>query len=178
MKQVQKLQALNAANVFEQWSYVVSVIDAGTFKFNFLNPTTTPPSYWQSNAVAANAAASAVANEISGYTQKYFGGQVTVVRQQYDSTSAETTIAANVTSYRYTITMTRLINGVTVNAVSITKVTTKSTFTVTTPMLAIQSTPPITGSYVISCVDSAGISWSTNEIVFSTGEWSIQNAIT
>lgn len=141
-------------NVFESWSYVVTAIDGGTFKFNFLNPTTTPPSYWQSNPIAANASPNTVATEINGYTGKYFGGYVGVVRTQYDSTSAETTIAANVTSYKYSITLNKLINGVTANAVSITKVSTKSTIKVTIPILGIKSTAPIAGSYIISCVDA------------------------
>lgn len=74
--------------------------------------------------------------------------------------------------------MQKLINGLSANAVSITKVTTQSLFSVTPPSLGTTSSAPIAGSFIINCVDSLNTSWDTLEIPFNTGENWIANHIT
>jgi len=68
---------------------------------------------------------------------------VTVTRQQFNSANVETLIAADVKSYKYNITLNKLIVGSSANAISITKITTKSTFSITTPANGIKSSAPI-----------------------------------
>ena len=68
---------------------------------------------------------------------------MTVTRQQLDSANIETLVDANVKTLKYNITLSKLIVGTSANAVSITKVTTKSIFSLTPPSNGIKSSAPI-----------------------------------
>jgi len=76
------------------------------------------------------------------------------MRSYLDANGAETDVAGDKKSLKYKITLNKLIKDFSSNAISITKVTTKSSFTIITPQKSIKSSTPIAGSYIISCVDS------------------------
>jgi len=42
-------------NTFEEWRITVSSPDGGNYIINFLNPTTTPASLWQSDEISNTA---------------------------------------------------------------------------------------------------------------------------
>jgi hypothetical protein len=111
----------------------ITTPDAGAYKLNFLNPTTKPASYWQSGAIAANANAGTFKNAISGYYSKFFGSDIDVTLSMYDATSTLTTDSTLATSFTYTIVLRKMINGLSINAATVTKVDSKSTFTLVPP---------------------------------------------
>ena len=74
----------------------------------------------------------------------------------YDINAQVTTNASLATSYVYNITLLRLITGVSVKAATVKLIESKSTFTITPPSQALQSSLPLNGSYTIQCTDQLG----------------------
>jgi len=145
--------AMDQINTNEQWSLTISSADTGSYKLNFLNPTTKPASYWQSEAVKANANAGGFKSAIIGYYSKFFGTDIDVTLQMFDATSTLTTDSTQATTYFYTVSVRKMINGYSINAATITKVDSKSTFTVVPPIKGVKSSAPVNGTYAITCTD-------------------------
>jgi len=64
--------ALEQVNTFEEWRITVSSPDGGNYIINFLNPTTTPASLWQSDEISNTADAQTFKNKIIPYYQKFW----------------------------------------------------------------------------------------------------------
>lgn len=118
-----------------------------------MNPTTKPASYWQSAAVLANANAGGFKSAISGYYSTYFGTDIDVTLEMFDATSTLTTDSTLATTYTYTVSVRKMITGFSINAATISKVDSKSTFAVVPPIKGIKSSAPVNGTYTLTCTD-------------------------
>lgn len=98
-----------------------------------MNPTTTPPSYWQSPDIAANADATAFKNAIGDYYYKTYNSNIDVTLKMFDALNNVTTNVTNATTYTYTVLVRRMINGLSINAITVTNVNSKSTISVVPP---------------------------------------------
>jgi len=140
-------------NTFESWAYTVSSsTDKGTFKLWLMNPIT--KKYWQSVELPANAEAWQIRDALNQYTTSVWGAYVNVKRYYLDANGTETNAPGDKITLKYNITLNKLIKDFSTTAISITKATTKSSFTIVTPQKGIKSSAPIEGSYIISCDDS------------------------
>jgi len=105
-------------------------------------------------------------NVLNQFTWSVWGCYVNVRRTYLDADGTETDVAANKTSLKYYITLRKLINDVSTNSISIVKTNTTAAFTVVKPENGVKSSAPLAGSYIITCVDNSGVSWSTDEIPY------------
>jgi hypothetical protein len=160
--------SFDQSNTFEEWSIAIASPDAGTYQINFLNPTTTPASLWQSDKISAGATAATFRATIISYYRIYFGTDVAVTLSYYDANGAATS-SSSATTYEYKVKLAKVISGFSTNALSVKKVTSKSAFTATAPNKGgVQSSTPISGTYTITCEDSFGVSHSSSDISFNT----------
>lgn len=72
-------------------------------------------------------------NAIKAYYSDTFSSGITVNLTMYDVNGTETTNTTNATTYEYYITLTRLINDMSVSDIRVIKTTTKSTIAVDLP---------------------------------------------
>ena len=78
----------------------------------------------------------------------------------------------------YTVTLKKLVNGFSVNAISVKKVTTASTFTIASPNNGgVQSSAPISGFYQITCTDPSGAPVISTDIKYDSSPVWIANAL-
>ena len=142
MSQIQHLW-IEQDNTHEQWTITISNPDSGNYVLNFLNPTTTPASLWKSTAIAANASANQMKGAINKYYNTFWGCNIQVSLNVIDGV------------YVYTMTVPRMVEMPTASGVTATKSTTVSTISIVSPPSGQQSTTPISGSYMVQCVDPA-----------------------
>jgi hypothetical protein len=110
------------------------------------------PTLWQSEEFSSSASASTFRNNIKGYFSSNFGSDISVSREMFDEAGLTTEDQNLATTYTYTITMKKVINGFSTNAVSVKKVSTESTFNIVAPNKGgTQSSTPISGYYTITC---------------------------
>jgi hypothetical protein len=112
----------------------ISNPDSGSYKLNILIPTITPASYWQSVAISANTNANGFYKGISGYYSKYFNSNIDVTLQMFDAANTLTTNATLATTYTYTVKLSKMINGVSFNGATVSKVSTSSAFSLVPPI--------------------------------------------
>ena len=158
-REVQVL-SIEHENRGESWSCTVDNIDSGTFKLQFLNPASDPPSYWLSDEIDADGSANHFNNKVKGYIWENFRSGVTVTRDLEDTDAGPDRRAV------YTVTLTRPIRGYSMNAASVVVVSTNATVTVNPPMTHTPSSKPLQGSYIITCPDpdDPATTYSTPEI--------------
>jgi len=87
----------------------------------FQNPTDL--SYTQGEAVAADASASTLRNAIKAYYSDTFSSGITVNMTMYDVNGTETDNSTEATTYEYYVTLTRLINDMSVSDIKVVKTT-------------------------------------------------------
>ena len=92
----------------------------------------------------------------------------------FDSLGIATTLQSDAVSIKYTISMRKAIYGFSTNAVSATADDTLSTLTATPPLLGIQSSVPVNGTFAVSCTDLNGVEWTTKDLNFDTGPFWVQ----
>jgi len=81
----------------------------------------------------------------------------------YDVNGTETDNSTEATTYEYYVTLTRLINDMSVSDIRVVKTTSKSTIVVDLPVDVQLSAVPLSGNYRIKCVDHEGYeSYSEN----------------
>jgi len=96
----------------------------------------------------------------------------------YDAAGEVTGSSASATSYVYTMRVPRMVDMPTANGVSATKKTTGSSISIVAPNAGQQSTAPISGSYMVSCVDPAtDLVVTSKEISYSAHDPWIGNDI-
>lgn len=144
----------------ESWSCTVENIDDGTFKLQFLNPKTEPPSYYLTEEIKADGNSNHFQNRVKDYYWQNFRSGVTVTKVLEDTAAGPETKAT------YTITMTKPIDGYSMSSLSVVAVTTNATISVNPPMTHTPSSTPLSGSYIVTCPDpeNPAVSYSTPEI--------------
>jgi len=169
MRQEQKLAIEHVTYQQEQWHFQITDMDSGEYKLNFLNPTTSPPSIWQSSAIKANSNYWTVRSAIYGYYSKYWGSSVSVTLTYFgdDGTEYTSSSDANVTTWKYTVTCDKLIDGYSANSITVSKIDTAANIVVTPPQNGKMSTPPLSGKYTITCTDPDGTEWTTANIDYT-----------
>jgi len=79
-------------NTPESWSIVINNPDSGSYKLNFLNPTTNPASLaGPYGPISMTASAWDFQNAIAQYYRQFFGTEISVVRTMTDVNGAVTT---------------------------------------------------------------------------------------
>lgn len=150
-------------------------MDDKAFTINLLNPTLAKPAYWMSGSIKANASAASMRGSLYPYYSKYFKSNIDVTLVMYDSAGVETADAKLRTKSVYTIKLLKMIGGVTANNILIVKKGTKASITAVPNK--VKSSTPLGGRFIISCMDSKGIEWKTNEIPYNSHYSTIQNTI-
>lgn len=87
----------------------------------------------------------------------------------FDASSLETSTAADAVTYTYTVTMTKVIDGYSTNAVVASAVTSQSSFSSVPPMQGIKSSLPVNGTFRVQCEDQEGYTYTTNDMVYNAG---------
>jgi hypothetical protein len=96
----------------------------------------------------------------------------------FNDLGEETTDSALAVAYTFAVKLQNVIEGFSTNAVTVKKVSTESTFEIIAPNKGgIQSTPPISGYYQITCQDHTGIDHTSSDIKFDTNPIWITRAI-
>ena len=88
-----------------------------------------------------------------------------------DSNGIITKNITNATQYVYNITMVRTISGKSSSNFIISKVSTQSTIKVSYIQ---QSSTPLSGNFIINCIDSSGNAFKSQSIVYNENYMSIQ----
>jgi len=140
--------------------------DSGLYKINFLNPTTEPPSYWQSDELAADASASTFRNRIWNYYWGNYRTNIEVTKTMFDVAGVETADAALQTSAIYNIKVLKRINGYSANAVSVSVIDSAATISPTAPMMATASSAPLSGAFRIKCTDDLAVDHFTYDLSY------------
>jgi hypothetical protein len=115
----------------------------------FSNPLT--GKYNQSLPVADNATASEFSKAVSVYYSVH-GTEINVIREDLDVNMAVTAVPADVVHFKYTVTLQKLINGLTTDGVLISKDGSTAQVTFELPDAVQKSLPPLSGKFRIKCV--------------------------
>ena len=100
---VQKFEILNPGQK-EEWKIEITNSDGKEYKINFMNPWTSPPSPYQSNAIKTDCTAA----EFKSAIQEYYSdddrwySSITVTLELLDTNGALTAVANDVVTRRYT----------------------------------------------------------------------------
>jgi len=85
---------------------LVANADSGSYKLNFLNPTTSPASLaGPYGPISTKATANVFRDAIAPYYQKFFGCGIQVELTMYDVNQAVTTSTTAAKSYSYKVTV-------------------------------------------------------------------------
>ena len=171
--------SLDQVNTFEQWRITVSSPDGGKYIINFLNPTTTPASLWKSDELSNTADAQTFKNRILPYYNKFWRiWDLDVKRTMFTSNGDITEDATTMVTITYTVTLKKLVTGFSVNAISVKKVSTASTFTIASPNNGgVQSSAPMSGFYQITCTGPSGAPVISSDIKYDSNPVWIANAL-
>jgi hypothetical protein len=88
----------------------------------------------------------------------------------YDASDAEVTVMADAVKVVYEVSARKLINGPSTSMILVAKTSTNASISVETPSQVQLSSPPLSGSFKIKCVDKNGIESFSQEIPFH--QWS------
>jgi hypothetical protein len=147
-KEVQRLQ-VNQEVIRERSQVIITKPDAGTFVINIQNPLNNK--LWTSKAISTSATGGEFGNAISGYYSSVWGASISVSRTMYDLTdSIVTDVILSVKSV-YEIVVHKSLSQASTNYASFARVSTQATFEMKYPTDVQLSTPPISGSFLITC---------------------------
>lgn len=161
--------AVDQINTHEEWTLMVTNPDEHPIKINFLDPTSLKPAFWTSEPFAANANANTFRSNIRDYFIDTFRSDISVVRTMHNDMGDETTDESLASTFTYTVKLLKMIEGVSANAVSVTKVDqlSQATFLATPPNRGIQSSKPLNGTYQLWCMDQYGQEYGTPDMNFN-----------
>ena len=149
--------------------------DDGKYLLSFVNPETLGMT--TSAQMPANADPATVQSGVQAFYADAYASGVTVELTMYDADGAVTTEAADSVKNVYDLKMTKLIASESVTKIYVAKTTTSATISIEYPSEVQLSTAPISGSFVVRCVDEAGLESSSQAISFSEGASVIQERI-
>lgn len=161
---------IEQTNVAERWTVTVQNPSAGAYKLAFLYPGTS--TNWISASIAANASAATFANAIRGFfsASNRANSNISVTLEMYDAANALTTVTASATKYVYVVKLMKRITGFSFSSVTAAPVgTITSTVTVQPPYgtSGTASSAPMTGNFILSCADSAGVVHDSKPIAYN-----------
>ena len=123
--------------------------------------------FWKTEEIEDDCSASTLRERIKGYFSSRWGSDITVVKVDYDDMDVETTDSALVVKSVYTVTLLKRINGPSFASAAILQDVVAATITIDVPFQ--NSSPPLSGSFIITCPDEQGNSLPTHE--FDYTEW-------
>jgi len=110
IREVQELR-IETEQTYEKSIFTVNNVDDGYYRiiYQHINKYDNMPNV--TDDISAKASASTFRNAIKDIIKAFSGSDVAVVLEMFDSSDVITTDAATAVKYKYTVTLTKLING-------------------------------------------------------------------
>ena len=160
-KAIQRVK-INQSLIREQSIVTISNPDGNNFIMNIQNPFNSQ--LWQSAQISTTASASTFQNAISGYYGMVWGAPISVSKQMLDASGNITSNQSAAVKNVYTITVLRSITQASTNYVNFQKISTHSAISYTLPRSVHLSSPPLKGSFFLTCALPDGTLVNTVDI--------------
>jgi hypothetical protein len=160
--------SVESAQVYETTRITITDPDDGNYILIFQDPSDL--SFHQGDAVAADASASTLKNAIKEFYSDTLNSNIDVNLTMYDVNGTETDNSTEAITYEYYVTLTRLINDMSVSDIRVIKTTSKSTIEVDLPADVQLSAVPLSGYYRIKCIDHEGYESYSEDLNLGWGQ--------
>lgn len=130
-----------------------------------MNPTTQPSSWEYTEEIPTDATVEDIHAALDEYYFDNFGGnEIEVTASWLDEDDNETTDAASVATYLYTIRVIDQVDGFSVSVVTPMRQSGRALIKVVAPQKGVPSSPIPTGEYTLSCVGPSGDSITSDPL--------------
>jgi hypothetical protein len=109
-----------------------------------------------SDPITVGCSAGSLRSRIVNHYYTYLGSNIIVDRFMYLANGTETTSKSDATKFVYNVTTWKLINGVSLDTVFVSKTSTTADITVEIPTEVQTSQTPLSGKFRVKCVDKDG----------------------
>ena len=152
----------------------VSSADQKTFRLFYMRPDN--GEYWQSEEIIAGGDENQFKNAIKGFYQKLYNVEPIVTLKYYDEADTEVTAdhPSGVYTYKYLIQTPTALESASVETIMLVPGTTEASIDIIYPEDENQtgrerlSSPPISGTFYISCYNTDGNRYDTNDMDITT----------
>jgi hypothetical protein len=179
MKEIQELSALQEVKL-DTTRITITNPDDNEYVLVYKNPKNVEKTI-ASSRIKGKSSAWDFNKAVRKFYSDTLKSNIDVKRTFKDAAGLDTTDSKLATQYIYTITVKKMITGVSTNSITFVKVKASSLATakIELPSEIGQSAPPIQGSYKVKCVDKNGAASMTNDIKFNNNwYWSVYRIMT